>query len=263
MSVGSSSPHPPGSQTPDSLFDGALKHVAQATEDLGLRPGDRMFPFYSSLMILCQTLVLSIESSHEAHARTVASSEDKLMASLATLQRHLAIQSEKLQERADEQIRQGKEHLKEMRSQRSEVLNKYSIEHEGQRFFTDFNKLIDKNTRAVGDICLKQVSYFEKMTDDVNGKIRSTIGNLPRNLANEVHSRLGNPEFIASDFAKEFTQQITEAIVAKILTTTVVGIVIVSTIVGVGLAVITSQKSNSASSMTSNCSVMALAACGR
>jgi len=239
MSVGSSNPHSPGSRIPNNLFDEALKHVDQAAEDLGLRPGDRMYLFYNSLITLCHTLILSIEASHEAHARTVASSEDKMMASLATLQRHLEIQSDKLQERADEQIRQGKEYFNEMKSQRSEILNKYSIEHEGQRFFNDFNKLIDRNTRAVGDICLKQVAYFEKLTDGVNDKIRSTIGNLPRNLASEVHARLGNPEFITEAFARELTEQITRAVLTRTMMLFFFGTLVASIMFGFILSAMT------------------------
>ena len=250
MSNLNANPHPSGSQPSNIKFDSALKHVYQAAEELGLRPGDRMYQFYSSLMTLCETLVLSIEASHEAHARTVASSEDKLMASLATLHRHLEIQSDKLQERADEQIRQGKEYFNEMKSQRSEILNKYSINHEGQRFFDNFNKLIDRNTRAVADICIKQVGYFDKMTVDVKNNIHTTIGNLPRNLANEVYSRLDNSEFVASAFAQELTQQITEAILSRVLAVTVFVIFIIWIMAGLGSVYFASDKSPSVSSAT-------------
>lgn len=263
MSVVISNPHPSGSQPSNSQFDDALKYIYQAAEDLGLRPGDRMYPFYSSLMTLCETLVLSMEASHEAHARAIASSEDKHTASLATLQRHIELQSEKLQERADEQIRQGREYFNEMKSQRSEILDKYSINREGQRFFNDFNKLIDRNTRAVADVCIKQVDYFEQMTVNVKNNIHATIGNLPRNLASEVHSRLDNSEFIASAFAQELTQQIVETIVSRIFARTFFGILIVSVICGLCLTYAASGKRNSVSSEASSRLGIASNTCAR
>ncbi len=220
-STGADSPRP---QIPVDAIDDMLNHVAQAADDLGLRPGDRLYPICSSLMMLCRTLATSIQTNHDAHARAIASNQDKLLASLETALRHLELQTDRLQRRAQEQIRQVEDHFAEMKKQRVEILDRYSIESEGEKFFKKLDAVNGINVNEIGRITRNQIEALEKASGEIKGHISTSIRAIPRNLSQAIADKMGDTDVIAKFVSQTLTQQVVKAVVDRILGITSIGI---------------------------------------
>lgn len=213
-----------GPQIPVDAIDDMLDQVTRAADDLGLRPGDRLYPICSSLMTLCRTLATSIQVSHDAHARAIASNQDKLLASQETIQRHLEMQTDRLQQRAEEQIRQVEDHFAEMKKQREEMLNKYSIESAGEKFFKKLDEIHRINVNRIGEITRSQTDAFEKASQEIKGHISTSIREIPRNLSQAIADKMGDTGVIAKFVSQTLTQQVVKAVLDRILGITSIGI---------------------------------------